>query len=132
MYPFVLAAGVMALYFIVAALQRPRPAEILAAILWSAYSVYEYYVANGTLCDANCNIRVDLVLFFPLLGSATYLALQKEPRTGAVALLYVICFGMTAMLAKAYGYQALTVIAGAGALIAAVLGLKSIFSGNRA
>jgi hypothetical protein len=132
MYPFVLAAGAIALYFTVAALQRPRPAKMLAGGLWAVYSVYEYYVANGTLCDANCNIRVDLVFFFPLLGYAAYLALQKEPRTGAVAILYVICLGMVAWLAVAFGYTAVAVIAGMGALIAAVYGVKSRVSGNRA
>ncbi len=132
MYPFALAAGVMALCFMVAALQRPRPAEILAVILWAAYAVYEYYVANGTLCDANCNIRVDLVFFFPLLGSVTYLALQKEPRTGAVALLYVICLGMFAWIAAAFGYTAMAVIVGVCALIAAVYGIKSTISANPA
>lgn len=132
MYPFALAAGLLALYFMVAALQRPRPAEILAVILWAAYSVYEFYVANGTLCDANCNIRVDLVLFLPLLGCATYLALRKEPRTGAVAILYVICLGMAAGLSAALGYKAVAVIAGAAALIAAVYGIKSTFWGHRA
>lgn len=131
MYPFVLAAGAMALYFTVAALQRPRPAEILAVILWAAYSVYEYYVANGTLCDANCNIRVDLVFFFPLLGSATYLAFQKEPRTGAVAVLTVICLGMVAWLAAAFGYTAVAVFAGLGALIVGVLGIRSRDTTNR-
>ncbi len=130
MYPFMLAAGAMALFFLVAALRRPRPAEILAAILWAAYSVYEYYVANGTLCDANCNIRVDLVIFFPLLGWATYLAIQKVPRTGFVAVLYVICLGMVAWLAAAFGHNAVAVVAGAGALTAVVYGIKSNFSGN--
>lgn len=130
MYPFVLAAGAMALYFLTAALQRPRPAEILALVLWSAYAVYEYYVANGTLCDANCNIRVDFVLFIPLLGSATYLAFQKEPRPGAVTLLYVICLGVTALLAEVFGYRPVAVIAGAGAVIAAVYGIRSMLSGH--
>jgi hypothetical protein len=132
MYPFVIAAGAIALYFAVAALQQPRPAKILASGLWAVYAVYEYYVANGTLCDANCNIRVDLVFFFPVLAYAAYLALQKEPRTGAVAILYVICFGMVALLALAFGYTAAAVIAGIGAFIAAVYGIKSRTSGSGA
>ncbi len=119
MYFFVFAAGALALYFLVAALQRPRPAEILALILWAAYAVYEYYIANGTLCDANCNIRVDLVLFFPLLGIATYLALKKEPRTGSVVALALVCLGLVAMLAKAFGSIAVAVIAGAAAVVIA-------------
>lgn len=131
MYPFVLVAGVLALYFMVAALQRPRPAGILAFILWAAYAVYEYHVANGTLCDANCNIRVDLVLFFPVLGFASYLALQQQPRKGAVAILYVVCLGLLAAIAAALGYKAVAAIAGVGALIAIVYGIKLTFSGSR-
>ena len=99
MYPFVVVAGVMALYFMVAAFRRPRPAAILAAVLWAAYAVYETYVANGTLCGPNCNIRVDLLLFLPLLGIATYLALRQQPSNRAVAILCLVCFGIAAWLA---------------------------------
>lgn len=102
MYPFVFAAGLITLYFLAAAFRRPRPAEILAVLLWSAYAVYEFYVANGTLCDANCNIRVDLLLFWPLLGAASWLALQAEPRTGAVVALYVVCLGVVGLLVWAF------------------------------
>lgn len=131
MYFFVLAAALITLYFVVAAVQRPRPAEILAAILWAAYSVYEYFVANGTLCDANCNIRVDLVLFFPLLGWASYLAGQKESRTGAVAVLAVICLAFVSWLASGFGNVTVSVVAGVGAIIVGALGLRSRFATNR-
>ena len=131
MYPFVIAAVLITVYFVGAALQRPRPAEILAIILWAAYAVYEYYVANGTLCDPYCNIRVDLVLFFPLLGYATYLALRKAPSTGAVAVFAVICLGVVAWATWHTGNVAVAVAASVGALIVGVLGIKSRFS-NRA
>jgi CDP-diglyceride synthetase len=131
MYPFALAAGVMALYLGATAVDRPRPAPILASVLWAAYAVYEWYVANGTLCDKDCNIRVDLVLFLPLLGSTAYVALQKEPRTGAVTVLYVVCLGVAAMLAKAFGYPILAAIAGVGALVAAVVGVSAMLAEKR-
>lgn len=132
MYPFVFAAGAMALFLLVTALQRPRPAPLLAVILWGAYAVYEYYVANGTLCDKNCNIRVDLVLFLPLLGAAAYLALQKEPRPVAVAALYVVCLGVAAMVAAAMGQKAVAAIAGVGAVVAAGMGVRAMLAGKRA
>jgi hypothetical protein len=132
MYLFVLTAAAIALYFSMVAFKQPRPAVMLAVILWIAYAVYEYFVANGKLCDANCNIRVDLLFFFPVLGYAAYLALQKEPRTGAVAILCLICCGMVALLALAFGYNAAAVIAGMAALIAAAYGIKSRTSVNRA
>ncbi len=131
MYPFALAAAAIALYFVMAAFRRPRPAEILAVILWAAYAVYEYFVANGTLCDANCNIRVDLVLFFPLLGTATYLALQKEPRTGAVAVLAFICLVIVAWLASLFDNRALAVVADVGAIFIGAYGIKSRATAKR-
>jgi hypothetical protein len=127
MYAFALAAVATALYFAAAAWQQPRPAEILALILWAAYSVYEYLVANGTLCDANCNIRVDLLLFIPVLLSATYFALQKEPRTGAVVILGAICLVIVALLAAAFGFVTVAAIASVGALILDVHSIKSSF-----
>src|ERR1051325_7612409 len=76
MNAFAIAAVMMAVLLLVAAAQRPRLAVIVAAILWLLYAVYEYLVTTGVLCDANCNIRVDLVLFFPILGLATFCAYQ--------------------------------------------------------
>lgn len=131
MYPFVLAAVAMALYFLAAASKRPRPADILASILWAAYAVYEYYVANGTLCDANCNIRVDLLLFLPLLGTATYLAFQAEPRTGAVLALAFICLALVASLAMLFGNRAVAAFAGVGALAVAVYGIRTRLKAGR-
>jgi hypothetical protein len=126
MYPLAIAAGIAALYFAVAVVQRPHPAGILAAILWSAYAIYEYYVANGTLCDANCNIRVDLLLFFPMLAFASFVAAQTAPRPAVVAIVYVICLGLIALLASAFGHAALAAVTGAGALIAAVSCIKAV------
>lgn len=71
MYFFVFVAAAAACYFAVTASQRPRPGVIVAAIVWLLYAVYEYFVANGTLCDAKCNIRVDLILAWPLVWIAT-------------------------------------------------------------
>lgn len=71
MYFFVFVAAAAACYFAVAAARQPRLGVIVAAIVWLLYAVYEYYVANGTLCDANCNIRVDLLLAWPLVWIAS-------------------------------------------------------------
>ena len=128
MYPFVFAAGVAGLYFAVAvaAAQQPRLAGLLAAVIWMVYAVYEYYVANGTLCDANCNIRVDLLLFFPVLAFVSIVAVQSEPSPVVVAILYVTCLGLVALLAVAFGNPALAAVAGAVALIAAIIGIRAV------
>ncbi|MEQ1712243.1 MAG: hypothetical protein ABL908_12695 [Hyphomicrobium sp.] len=84
MYPLAFAAGAVALYFMAEAFRRPRPAGIVAMILWAAYAGYEYHVANGTLCDANCNIRVDLILAWPLLAIATFYAANTPAQWSVV------------------------------------------------
>lgn len=71
MYVFAVIAAAVALYFLVTAAQRPRPGVIVAAIVWLLYAGYEVLINNGTLCDANCNIRVDLILIWPLLWLAS-------------------------------------------------------------
>lgn len=132
MYPFVVIGGLMTLTVVAAAVRRPGPAQLLALVLWAAYTVYEYYVANGTLCDANCNIRVDLVLFIPLLAAATYLAFQQEPSIGATTVLYAICLGLVALGTSMFGYPVAAAIAGVGALVAVGLGLKAQFARPKA
>jgi hypothetical protein len=74
---FAFVAGLMAVIHLVAAAQRPRLAVIVSAILWLLYAVYEYYVAIGVLCEADCNIRVDLVFFFPILALVTFCAYRS-------------------------------------------------------
>ena len=71
---FAIAAGMIAVAHLVAAWQRPRLAVIASGVLWLLYAVYERLVATGLLCDANCNIRVDLVFLLPILGLVTFCA----------------------------------------------------------
>lgn len=70
-----------------------------------AYAVFEYYVANGTLCDEKCNIRVDLLVIIPLLAVATLTAL-RPPGHQVAANLYTILviLGLTALMAGLDGY----------------------------
>ncbi len=72
-----LAAGMIAMIHLVAGWQRRLLAVIIPGVLWLLYAVYEYLVATGVLCDANCNIRVDLLLIFPILALATLRAYQS-------------------------------------------------------
>ena len=80
MNEFTIAAGMMTVIHLVAGWQRPRLAVIVSG-LWLLYAVWEHLVATGVLCDANCNIRVDLLFFFPILGVATYRAYRSYNRT---------------------------------------------------
>lgn len=132
MYPFVVVAAVVAIAFLIAFARRPRPAALLALVLWSSYAVYEYFIANGTLCDANCNIRVDLLLFLPLLGLATYLGLKRDARTASVAALLTVCFALVALIAVMFGSAIIAGIGGIGALAAAVWVVTSWNAAKRA
>ena len=78
---FVIAAGMITVIHMVAGWQRPRLAVIVSGILWLLYAVWERQVATGVLCDSDCNIRVDLVFFLPILALATLSAYQSYNRT---------------------------------------------------
>ncbi|MBM4183909.1 MAG: hypothetical protein FJ207_06735 [Gemmatimonadetes bacterium] len=40
---------------------------LVAALAWGAYAVYEYGMKQRWLCTGECNIRVDLLLLYPML-----------------------------------------------------------------
>ena len=125
---FAIAAGMMAVIHLVAGWQRPRLAVIVSGILWLLYAVYERLVATGVLCDANCNIRVDLVFFFPILGLATFCAYQSymgrpSPQKVVGTVLGTIGVVVFALLAESF-YGALAGVA----VVALAIGLYVIKS----
>jgi hypothetical protein len=133
---FAMAAGMMVVVHLVAAAQRPRLAVIVSATLWLLYAVYERLVATGVLCDADCNIRVDLVFFFPILGLATFCAYQAYMgRPGQMkvigAVLGAIGLVVFALVAESYGYGALGGVVVVGALAVGVYAVKSRSRTNR-
>jgi hypothetical protein len=77
---FVIAAGMMTVIHLLAGWQRPRRAVIVSGILWLLYAFYEHLMATSVLCDADCNIRVDLVFIFLIMGLATPSAYQSYNR----------------------------------------------------
>ena len=106
---FAIAAGMMAVIHLVAGWQRPRLAVIVSGILWLLYAVYERLVATGVLCDADCNIRVDLVFFIPILGLATFCAYQSymgKPGQMKIigTVLGVIGLIVFGLVAESHGY----------------------------
>ena len=48
---------------------------LIAAILWLAYFVYEYAMKLRILCSGECNIRIDLLVLYPLLILVSAVAL---------------------------------------------------------
>lgn len=125
---FVIAAGLMVAAHVVAALQRPRLAVIVSGILWALYAYYEYLIATGVLCDKDCNIRVDLVFFFPILGLATFWAYQSysgKSGPAKIAGIVLVIVGLLAfgLVAEAYGYGAF-----AYGIILAVVAIAIIYA----
>lgn len=47
---------------------------LLAALAWLAYFPYEQAMKIRLLCSGECNIRVDLLLFYPLLALISAMA----------------------------------------------------------
>jgi len=130
MHIFAILAAMMAVFLLLAGRQQPRLGVFVAAILWLLYAVYEYHVATGVLCDKDCNIRVDLVLFFPILGIATWYAYRSyvgQPGELRVVGMVLGVGGLivVAALLAAFGYEALAGLAVAGALAVVVYAIKS-------
>lgn len=51
-----------------------RRLVLVAAVLWMIYALMEYGNKLRLLCSGECNIRVDLLLIYPLLLLATLAA----------------------------------------------------------
>jgi hypothetical protein len=123
---FAIVAGMMAVMHLVAGLQRPRPAVIVSGILWALYAYYEHLIATGVLCDKDCNIRVDLVLFIPILALATFWAYrsyigQSGPAKISGIVLGIIGLLVLGLVAESYGYGAPAYVVILGALATAVV-----------
>lgn len=64
-YPLA-ALGVFAAFAALAARRRTLLPAI-TALLWAGYAWYEYLMHTRVLCSGECNIRVDLLLIYPIL-----------------------------------------------------------------
>ena len=54
---------------------------LVAGIAWLIYCLYEYGMWLGLLCSGECNIRVDLLLIFPLLIILSAVGVFKAARS---------------------------------------------------
>lgn len=127
---FVLAAALMVVAHLWAAWRRPRPAIFVSGLLWLLYAIYEHQVATGVLCDANCNIRVDLLLFFPILALATFCAYQSyEGREGYAKIigmvLGILGLLVVALIAESFGYPVVSAVALLGALSVVIYAIRA-------
>jgi len=61
------AALVPAALFAAGFFARKRPLAGVCAVLWILYCGYEFLMKYRVLCSGECNIRVDLLLIYPVL-----------------------------------------------------------------
>lgn len=58
---------------------------LLRGLLWLAYAVYEYLMFKRVLCSGECNIRVDLLLIYPILFGVSFWLSVAAARKAARA-----------------------------------------------
>ena len=72
-FPFLVA--IPAVIFFVLYLKGWGRTIFAAAIVWGLYTLYESAIILGFFCSGDCNIRVDLLVIYPVLLGLSILAL---------------------------------------------------------
>ena len=62
-----LLAAALGILFLAAFWVSRRPAVLVAAVAWLLYMPYEMAMHLRWLCTGECNIRIDLLLIYPVL-----------------------------------------------------------------
>jgi hypothetical protein len=75
------AALFAALYFFA----YRRTTVLIASLAWFVYFAYEQAMKLRILCSGECNIRIDLLLFYPLLILLSVLAIKAFFKTKRVS-----------------------------------------------
>jgi len=78
-YPWLAAA--IGLMLVSIGQWRGRGTAMGVGFVWLLYACYETAMQQGWLCSGECNIRVDLLLLYPLLLVATLIAIVSLLRT---------------------------------------------------
>jgi hypothetical protein len=74
-------ASIPAAAFLVAFFLRGRGPALVATIVWALYGLWEALIQFRITCDAECNIRVDLFLTFPIVIAVSILAAWRTARS---------------------------------------------------
>jgi hypothetical protein len=77
-YPWM--AAVVGVLLIGLGRTRARRTAIVVGVIWLLYAVYETAMRLKWLCSGECNIRVDLLLIYPLLLAATLVGIVSLLR----------------------------------------------------
>lgn len=57
---------------------------LAASLSWAGYAGYEYLVLRRVLCSGDCNIRVELLLVYPVLLLVSVLSVAMGVRNHVV------------------------------------------------
>jgi len=79
-WPFLALVPAVVFAFMFA--RRRRLVVLAASLAWFAYFPYEQAMKMRILCSGECNIRVDLLLFYPLLLLVSALAIYAYATSG--------------------------------------------------
>jgi hypothetical protein len=80
-YPWL--AAVIGALFLALGWRRRRWSVVTIGVLWGLYAAYETGMRQRWLCSGDCNIRVDLLLIYPVLLLASAVAawnLRRAPQ----------------------------------------------------
>jgi hypothetical protein len=78
-------ALVPALLFAALYFRCRRAVVLVAALAWLAYFPYEQAMKLRILCSGECNIRVDLLLLYPMLALLSVFAIVGYAKTNRAA-----------------------------------------------
>jgi hypothetical protein len=67
-------ALIPAVLFLAAYAASRRSVVLATAVLWVLYTLYELGMKHRLLCGGECNIRVDLLLIYPVLAVLSLVA----------------------------------------------------------
>jgi hypothetical protein len=71
-------AILLAFVLVLAWRMSQRKSARVMACLCLLYAIYEYLMYARVLCSGDCNIRIDLVLIYPLLLTGTLWAIASS------------------------------------------------------
>ena len=74
--PWLAAPIAVALWFVWK--WRRRRLAGVASAAWAGYCLYEYLMYARVLCSGECNIRIDLLVIYPILLVVTAAALVQS------------------------------------------------------
>jgi hypothetical protein len=80
-YPWL--AAVIGVFPVGLGTRRGRRTAIVVGVIWLLYAAYETAMRQRWLCTGECNIRVDLLLIYPLLLAITVVGIVSLLRVRA-------------------------------------------------